>query len=240
MVGADGKKEVRMAGWRGALIALTLIPRAALAQEAPEAEVTKPNLTAAGSGQPGGVAALTFAQRLFVLGKAQHDAQSVLSAARLARSVLLRETQMPKVVADETEASPASSAVPPDPAAMLELARNYAGNDETLLLLVDAAERETQNGGLTAAWSPGLVQPGQSERWSVPFFGAALAEIGVIGKDGATLDLRITDETNLTICQESGPADVGYCGWYPARNGHFTVTVTNTGTIAQNYVLLAN
>lgn len=227
-----------MVRWHGALVVWAALTFSAFAQDSP-----MPNLAATGAAQPGGVAALTFAQQLYSFGQSRRDAQSMLAAARMAKSVTLRRVEMVKETLPVSEADgvvpAAPAAVPPDPAAMLALARDYAGNDETLLLLIEAAERETADGGLTAAWAASKLNAGQSDVWTLPFFGAALAEIGVIGAAGSPLVLRVADENDLTICQDSG-AGAEYCSWYPARNGEFTLHVTNPGTAPQDYMLIVN
>jgi hypothetical protein len=123
---------------------------------------------------------------------------------------------------------------------MLDAARRLAGNDDALLTLVEQAEAEVPSGSQTAGRTPSRLEPGQEDVWTLPFFGGALAEVGILGDGGGTLRLRVSDETGATICLSSAPGDAASCNWFPAWNGYFTVTVSNAGTSTYGYALLTN
>ena len=230
-----------MKGMAWVLAGVALIAAAPLV---PAQERTGPNLATERGGVPGGVAQLALAQDLFALGAARKDPVAVLAAARLASGVVLRDMAPAKVTGPikgraiaETGAGREASFAP---RAMLNTARQLAGNDEAVLTLVERAEAEAPDGSVTAARAASVLGAGQQDVWTLPFFGGNLAEIAVIGDGDTDLDLRISDQNGTTICANSSTGDTDYCNWVPAWNGYFTVSVANLGPLQNSYVLLSN
>jgi hypothetical protein len=221
------------------VMALAILTGTALAQD-----TVAPNIAASGAGEPGGTAQIALAHRLYAQGIARRDAVDVMTAARLAREVKLSPLTAPKVteavgateVPDEKLGAPGPVTIP----GMIAAARSLSGNDDVLLTLLDRIEAELPDGSVTAAIAESPLAAGQRDIWTIPFFGAALAEVAVIGDGDGNLDLTITDDGGAPICLAAGPGDIAYCDWVPARNGSFTVTVTNLGPVENTYQLLRN
>jgi hypothetical protein len=219
---------------------VAMLAGAAWAQEAPA-----PNLAPGGDGgTPGGVAQIALAHRLYAQGIARRDAVDAMAAARLAREVKL------SALADSAKTEPVEG-LPSDPGApgapgpvtipgMLAAARALSGNDDLLLALLDRIEAEAPDGRITAAMAERPLAGGHRDVWAIPFFGGARAELAVIGDGDGNLDLAITDDAGNPVCLASGPDDIAYCDWVPARNGDFTITITNLGTVENTYQILRN
>ncbi len=185
-----------------------------------------------------------MAQDLFDIGVARKDALTVLTAARLALAVnprpgrALHLPKNPRPAADTAADSPPSA---PDAAAMLAVAKDLAGADDTLLYLIEIAEGAPAAAPLGSALRyPARLGTGARHVWKVPFFGDSPAELAIIGNGAANLDLVVTDESGAVICREAGGADRALCRFVPARNGYFSATVVNTGTAPNDYDLVTN
>jgi hypothetical protein len=215
------------------LILLTALSPA-MAQDQPP-----PNLTTTGRGTQGGVARLILAHQLYALGMPYKDPLSVLNAARLAASVVLTNTNRPH----ETTGSPVTTSAPNplSPAQMFDAATTLAAENDALLDLIDALRREVAFAPVTKVVSTkSSLAPDQTDTWPIPFFGASLAEVAIVGSSAGNLDFRLTDENGNLVCQDIGPSDTAYCSFYPAQNGTFLITVNNTGPGTNAYLLLTN
>lgn len=218
---------------------LCLVLLAALAVPAVAQQQPTPNLALQGQGAQGGVARIAFAHQLYAFGLANKDALTVLNAARLAASVTLTDTPRPK----DSTADPAAIAAPPplSPAQMFDTAATLAAADEALLDLVDASKREaTFAPPVSVVSTTSILAPAQTDAWPVSFFGGSLAELAILGDRSGTLDLRVTDDNGALACLDAGASAAVYCGFYPADNGTFVISVTNKGTAAIAYMLLTN
>ena len=200
-----------------------------------------PNLAPAGDATPGAVRVLVLAEQLFAMGRDGDDPLVLLTAVRLARSVDTRAATGWEGPASPPEESAPAPGLPHDPGseAALALALLMAEGDPALAeVAADLAGRQRSRGRVSQGHS--ALAGGREDSWRSPFFGQSRAELAVIGDGAANLDLEVRDETGATICRETGPADLAYCGFTPAWNGFFTVTVTNRGEAANTYRLLTN
>lgn len=203
---------------------------------------TGTNVDKAGSGTKGGVATLALAQDLYALGLANKDALTVLTAAKLAGSVELREVAQKKTT-EGTEAAGQEDGTdaPVDAATMLAAARALAGEDEVMAGLIEDAEAEGSRGRIGGASSTlSRLPAGQVDVWEVPFYGASYAELAVLGDGDANLDVAVTDENGNTICADVSWSDKVYCDFTPAWNGYFYVRVENNGAKRNSYFILTN
>jgi len=220
-----------------ALVALAL---PALAQDR-----TGSNTDPAGTGTRGGVAQLALAQELYANGLAAGDALTVLAAARLALAVTVTDkpseaTQKPIEGADTAEAADAMGA-PVEAADMLAKARELAGEDETLIALIEDAEAEGSRGRIGGSVRQLSRLPGgYSDSYQIPYYGGVLAELAIVGDGDSNLDVLVTDENGNTICYDVSYTDKVYCDWVPAWNGYFNVLVENRGRTRNSYYLLTN
>ncbi|MDT8857057.1 hypothetical protein RNZ50_18875 [Paracoccaceae bacterium Fryx2] len=215
---------------------------AALASPAPAQDKTGANVDPTGVGTRGAVSQLALAQQLYALGLADKDALTVLTAAKLAGSVEIASVERKKETKGDAAAEEAdTSDAPVDAATMLASARTLAGEDETLIGLIEVAGAEGSRGRIGGASSTlSRLPAGQSDVWEVPFFGNSLAEVAVLGDGDADLDVLVADENGNAICVETGSSDTVYCDFVPSWNGYFHVTVTNTGNRRNSYDLVTN
>lgn len=201
-----------------------------------------PNVDTAATGTKGGVAQLALAQDLYALGMAQQDALTVLTAAKLAAGVDLAEVEREKETKGDAATEEADVAdAPVDAAAMMAAARTLAGEDETLVGLIEDAEAEGSRGRIGgASRTLSRLPAGQVDVWKVPFYGNSYAEVAVVGDGDANLDVLVTDENGNTICYDVSWSDKVYCDFVPAWNGYFFITVENAGRKRNSYYLLTN
>lgn len=216
-----------------ALVSLTLPVMA-------EDKGTNVNTTATGT--KGGVATMALAQDLYALGMANKDALTVLTAAKLAASVDVKEVeQKKKTEGTETAGQEDGVDAPVDAAAMMASAKELAGEDEVLAGLIEDAEAEGARGRIGGASSTlSRLPAGQTDVWEVPFYGDSYAEIAVVGDGDANLDVLVTDENGNTICYDVSWSDKVYCDFVPSWNGYFYVTVQNNGGKRNSYYLMTN
>jgi len=206
----------------------------AFAQDQPPA-----NLATTGRGAQGGVARLVLSHQLYALGQATKDPLTVLNAARLAATVTLSDT--PRARERTGDAAPISAPNPPAAAQMFAAAITLATENEALLDVIDAAQRDVSFApAVVAVSTASSLSAGQTESWPLAFFGGSLAEVAILGNNSGNLDFQITDANGALICRDIGPSDTAYCSFYPAENGGFLMTVTNTGDAANSYLLLTN
>lgn len=204
---------------------------------------TKPaNVNPAATGTKGGVATLALAQDLYALGLANKDALTVLTAAKLAASVEVKEVEQKKETKGEEVAGQEDGAdAPVDAATMMASAKELAGEDEVLAGLVEDAEAEGSRGRIGGASSTlSRLPAGQTDVWEVPFYGDSYAELAVVGDGDANLDVLVTDENGNTICYDVSWSDKVYCDFVPSWNGYFYVTVENRGGKRNSYYLMTN
>ena len=206
------------------------------------AEDKGPNVNTTATGTKGGVATMALAQDLYALGMANKDALTVLTAAKLAGSVDVKEVEQKKETKGEAKADQTDGVdAPVDAATMLASAKVLAGEDETLVGLIEDAEAEGSRGRIGGASSTlSRLPAGQSDVWEIPFYGDSYAEIAVLGDGDANLDVLVTDENGNTICYYVSWSDKVYCDFVPSWNGYFYVTVQNNGGSRNSYYLMTN
>ena len=206
------------------------------------AENKGPNVDTSATGTKGGVATLALAQDLYALGLANKDALTVLTAAKLAASVEVKEVeQKKKTEGTETAGQEDGVDAPVDAATMMASAKELAGEDEVLAGLIEDAEAEGSRGRIGGASSTlSRLPAGQTDVWEVPFYGNSYAELAVVGDGDANLDVLVTDENGNTICYDVSWSDKVYCDFVPSWNGYFYVTVQNNGSKRNSYYLMTN
>jgi hypothetical protein len=193
------------------------------------------NLDPTAPAQPGAVALFLQARSLYQMGQAAKDPLMVLTAVQILRGLSLTDTTRTPDPAPET---PAPLTVP-DPAQMLDTARTLdAGQNYTDL--IDSIARQSGPTAKALRATAATLDPAQTHIWTLTFFGAAYAELAIAGHGNGNLDLLVSDDKGTIICQDNGSGDSAHCGFTPAANGTFTVTVTNAGTTPDGYILLTN
>ena len=224
---------------RTALIFLSLIALATAAG-AEEANVTQTQ-----NGAPGAVAQMITAQRGYEMALKSGDPILLLASVRLARGVVLRApTAWERATEGEAPADqPQGTEGAPDPASSTAVAivQNFAGDDPNLQDYVyDLDAQLPQGRKAIAIATDAVLAAGQIDHWRMPLSGMVPAEIGLVGDGDTGMALTITDETGLPVCSLPASPEPALCAFTPARNGFFTVTITNQGSGENSYRLLAN
>lgn len=184
---------------------------------------------------PGAVALYLQARALNDLGQTAKDPLMVLTAAHILRGLTLTDTPRTPDPAPDT---PATLTVL-DPATVLDTARALdAGQNFTDLIDMVARQGGPTPKALRA--TAATLDAGQTQTWTLAFFGDAYGEVAIIGHGNGNLDLLVSDDKGAIVCQDNGSGDRALCGFTPAENGSFTVTVTNAGTTPDGYILLTN
>lgn len=217
------------------ILALLLVP--AWAEDA--------NLSTPASGSPGAVSRLVLAQSLYLEALASGDTITLLAAIRLARSVKLRQpvawsrTTEGEVPADQ----PLGREAPPDPGGFqaIYIAQDLAQDVPDLQDLVYALDAQLPQGRLeTATTALAALGGGQADTWRISLFGEVQAELGLIGDGDSPLGLTLTDEAGEVICTTPPSLKPALCRFTPARNGFFSVIITNPGAVQNSYLLVGN
>ncbi len=203
------------------------------------------NVIESAEGTQGAVAQAAMAQDLYAYGVANKNAISALAAAQIMMSLDIEDVERemenkPTEGADVTETGEGVDA-PADGKMMLASAREFAGDDATLLGLIDDAEAEGARGRMGgASRTLSRLRAGRTDIFKVPFYGNSLAELAIIGDGDADLDLLVTDANGNTMCLDRSYSDKLYCSWTPAWDGYFFVAVKNMGRIRNSYYILTN
>lgn len=204
-----------------------------------------PNLSQSPHGAPGPATVLMLAQRLYDRALADGNTTSLLAAIRLARGITLRPATgwTKETIGKAHPDQPQGRTAPADPASAeaMALARSLAGEDPTLEDLVYDLDAQLPQSRIDAvAVMSSDLAAGQSDIWRIAFFGESPAEIAVLGDGDSNLDLSVTDAAGNLICADLSATDRMLCDFVPARNGFFTVTVTNPGAAVNSYRLITN
>jgi hypothetical protein len=225
-------------------IALATTALVALTLPASAQDKSGTNVDTAATGTPGGATTMGLAQDLYAMGVASGDALTVLTAAKLAMSVEVKDGgDIKKTTSGDmpTDDAEGAAEAPADAVVMLAKAKELAADDDVLLGLIADAEAEGSRGriGGAVSWMSRLPS-GQTDVWEIPFYGASYAEVAVVGDGDANLDVAVTDENGNVICYDVSWSDKLYCDFTPAWDGYFYVTVQNMGGSRNSYYMMTN
>lgn len=204
-----------------------------------------PNLASDSPATMGAAAQLVLAQRVYRQAEATGDPVLLLAAIRLARGVTTRPAPGWQR-AGETEAPPVPGPErvgPPNPGgeAAFAVLQGLAVDDPDLQdLAFDLTAQMPQTRKPVAAVASGGLGAGRQDNWRLPLSGAAAAEIALLGDGSGPLGLAVTDDTGAVICTHPPSPDPALCRFTPARNGFFSVQVTNAGAEWNSYQLVGN
>lgn len=165
---------------------------------------------------------------LYARGLASGDAVLILTAASLRKSLELRpEGEQP---------------LPLDWQAMLAAAEPLAAGDAALQGLIADIRAEVPKGVAAGpVYRIAGIAPGtEAQIEELSFRGGAYAEVYVEAASGANLDLTVRDGDGRLICADTDPGPIAYCGWTPAADGVFLLTIANRGQSATDYALMTN
>jgi len=184
---------------------------------------------------PGAVALYMQARALNDLGQTAKDPLLVLTAAHILRGLTLTDTPR---TPDPSPETPVPLTVL-DPATVLNTARALDAG-AMFTDLIDMVARQGGPTPRTLRATAATLDAGQTQTWTLAFFGDAYAELAILGHGNGNLDLLVSDDKGAIVCQDNGSGDSALCGFTPTQNGSFTVTITNAGTTPDGYILLTN
>lgn len=222
-------------------VALILWPILALSPAVAETPNLSPDVETAS----GAASQLVLAQRLYRQAETTGDPVLLLAAIRLARGITTRPAPAWQLTG-EAEAAPTPGPErggPPDPGsdAALAVLQGLAIDDPNLLdLAYELGAQLPQGRNPVAAVAFGGLDRGAEAVWRLPLSGAVPAELALIGDGGGPLGLTVTDDSGAVICTRPASTDPALCRFTPARNGFFSVRVTNAGPEWNSYRLVGN
>lgn len=190
-------------------------------------------LDASQSPRPGAVAAYLRARDLAQIGQGLQDPLLVLAAVRLLHGLSLTDTPR-----QATPATPPRPVTSPDARALLDLARRIdAGGSQADL--IDQIAREIPPPPRALRATAASLAPGQSQVWTLGFFGGVSSELAILTEAGR-LEVLVSAaaEGSDPICADRGGDAQAYCSFVLAENGDLAVTVTNPGPAEARYLLL--
>jgi hypothetical protein len=203
------------------------------------------NVAPARSGTDGAAGRLVLAQQSYLAAMEEGDPVLLLASIRLARSVIIRlPTGWTRTTTDEGPADQEiGRSAAPDPASpqVLAIAQALAGEDVALQdVAFDLDAQRPQGRQPTAVRAEAAVAGGQTDSWRLALSGDVPAELGLIGDGDSALGLTVTDDSGSIVCAlPPGPAPA-LCRFTPARNGFFTVEVSNHGPLQNSYQLVGS
>lgn len=188
---------------------------------------------------PGPVASLFLAEELFREGMAARDPLALIQSARLQGRIALAplEAPEPDTGGKALKGPPPAPRPLPDPGATLDTAAALAEGDDTLLTLIDETRGAEPAPQATLRSLGSALAGGGTESWTLSFFGASPAEVGVLAGD-RVLAISVADDKGNVICAATAPRL--YCRFTPVKNGEVTVTLANPGKTAAAYGLFTN
>lgn len=186
---------------------------------------------------PSAVKTAELSARLYAVGIEQGDPVLILSAAKLRKSINpTKGALLPEGVSAAPDESPLSWED------MLVSAEELAGDDETLMGLIDDVRAETTKGVASGpVYNIGSLGDGGADTYpAVEFVGGEYAEIYVEAKSATDLNLEVFDAQGRLVCSDTDKSHIAYCGWRPSENGGFVMKVQNRGPSGASYALMTN
>lgn len=207
----------------------------------------EPNLatTGAGTGKAGAATRLVLAQRGYDQAMDTGDPLLMLAAIRLARGVTKRPAtawvRLTETAPPADQPRGRDGAADPGGAQALAILQGLAADDPDLQDLVYDLDAQLPPGRMAVATvASATLGGGGRDDWRLPLSGAVAAEIAVIGDGDSALGLAVLDDAGATICALPPSTGPSLCRFTPARNGFFSVTVTNSGQVWNSYRLIGN
>ncbi|MFM7334997.1 MAG: hypothetical protein ACKO1H_11415 [Tabrizicola sp.] len=203
------------------------------------------NVAQVGSGAVGAAGRLVLAQQAYLAAMKEGDPVLLLASIRLARSVTVRlPTGWARTTTDEGPADQEMGrSAAPDPASpqVLAIAQALAGEDIALQdIAFDLDAQRPQGRQPTAIRAEAAVAGGQTDSWRIALSGDVSAELGLIGDGDSALGLVVTDDNGSIVCALPPGLTPALCRFTPARNGFFTVEVSNHGALQNSYQLVGS
>ena len=176
------------------------------------------------------------ARALYDIGITAQDPLYILTAAQLRKSVDLQSSD---------RAPEGGTALRQEPLGwqeMLAMAAPLIAGDPAMTGLAEDIAA-TRSKGVASGPVYSVVEIGAGGRDKYPrlrFAGGKYAEIYVEGASGTDLNLLVHDAKGRLVCSDTDISAIAYCGWKPAVNGDFVITVENDGNRGGSYSMMTN
>ena len=194
---------------------------------------------------------VALAIQLSEYGQRTADPVALVTAARI---LIMTEAGRLDTQATSEGGSPSSrdkddaERLDPDPAALLNAARDLAGSNETVAQMISSVERmlpEDRNGTRGNTAGPSIatsrVEAGATDSWDLGNFRSGVPARVVVNGDGDTdLDCHIYDENGDLIVYDDDDTDYCVLSWNPLWTGPVTLSIRNLGDVWNQYVLTTN
>lgn len=186
-----------------------------------------------------------LANELAAYGREERSAMAMIVAAQLQQGVGGRVAELPKTSEEpptgSSDIEEKPSGEPDSIATLLADAREFAGQDESLLETIDLLESERSRGLLgEPAVHVDRAEALSIDSYELTFRGEEMAAVSIVGDGDTDLDLEIVDQHDNVICADTELDDRPYCSWTPAWTGTFTVRIANLGDVYNEYTLRTN
>jgi hypothetical protein len=182
-----------------------------------------------GAGAPTALRQAALSADLYARGMAADDSLSVLAAARLRK-------------ASGIDPAAGGEGLLPSWQEMLAEAERLADGDAALLGLIADAGAETAKGVASGPFHNLSSVPAGAETTvaELAFRGGEYAEVYLEAAPGTDINLTIRDADGNLVCADTHGSHVAYCGWTPASDGVFILTIHNQGSRPADYALMTN
>lgn len=209
-----------------------LLPMVAMAQEEKEAlTIPKTENT------------MRMAAELSKYGYANHDALSLVQAARLAKEVGLAPTEKEKTSEPSEDIADSGSKtgnISLDSQKLLADAASMSGDDPLILAIIEDVNSNTRGAVGGPSYSNSSVKAKGTDVYKEKFYAGEQAAVIVIGDGDTDLDLYIYDANGNLITSDTDYSDDCVCTWTPKWTGTFTIKIVNRGNVYNRYVLRTN
>ena len=132
------------------------------------------------------------------------------------------------------------------PAGLFGEARQLAHGNALLLQQIDVAEAGSSRGVLSSAFGAGLVRrvlnvnPRGAYQFSVDAKGGERLRLGAIGVPGASLLIRMQDQSGATVCLDDHGDYAPVCQLTPHADARYRVDIQNRSAQPSQTVVLSN
>jgi len=187
---------------------------------------------------------IQLASNLSQYGIANKDALSMITAAKIVKSLSIKpDTTKKEGEATQATAAPKSTGVTPvlDLNQLLAKAKEYAGGRKDLLALIEEVKNsKSKQVANYEGWAirDSRVDAKSIDTWPVTFVAGVAANVTISGDGDTDLDLKIYDSNDNLICEALSYIDDESCTWYPRWTGEFKVKVINRGSVYNRYQIL--
>lgn len=209
-----------------------LLPLVAMAQGQKNPEATVPQ----------GENTLRLAAELSKYGYTNHDALSLIQAARLSKQAGLTPIDQAKATEGENaeDNGTKNGQVSLDPSQLLADAAAMASEDGVMLALIDDVNSNVRGAVGGESYTVERVKAKGTDVYKVKFRANELAVVTVIGDGDTDLDLYVYDANGNLIDSDTDYTDNCVCTWEPRWTGTFTIKVVNRGNVYNRYVIATN